>query len=187
MGLMIYGDLFNDFLTYHLGIINGQGINTKDKNSNKDLIGSLKINPLDWLTLGGTFMTGKGVAIGKSEANPDIEIGDNYSRDRWSVGALINTTPVDFRAEYMGGKDGKVKSNGCYATASFHVLPKFDIIASCDYLNKNKDLKMKQTNYVAGVQYWFYPRCRVQAQYTLRDNHINGTSNLVQAQIQVRF
>ena len=39
------------------------------------------------------------------------------------------------------------------------------------------------------VQYWFYPRCRVQAQYTFCDKKGDGQkdSNLIQAQVQVRF
>ena len=187
IGLMLFGDLFSNKLTYHLAIINGQGINTKDRNSNKDIIGSLMIKPLKWFSVGGSFMNGKGVAVGQSDVNPDILIGENYSRNRWAVGGTIETSPVSFRTEYMGGKDGKVKSDGYYAMASFHVLPKFDIIASYDYLNKNKDMEMKQTNYIAGVQYWFYPRCRVQVQYTYRDNHNSGSSNMIQAQVQVRF
>lgn len=187
LGLMLYGDLLKKYLTYYIGVLNGQGINTTDKNSNKIIAGSLLVNPLKWLSIGGSFTTGKGVAVGTSEVNPDIKKDDNYSRDRWAFGTVINTKPISFRAEYMGGKDGKVKSEGYYAIASWHVLPKFDIIASYDYLNKNKDLKMKQTNYIAGVQYWFYPRCRVQAQYTYRDNHLIGSSNLLQAQVQVRF
>jgi Phosphate-selective porin O and P. len=186
-GLLIFGDLFRNHLTYYVGILNGQGINTRDKNSNKDIVGNLMVKPLKWLSIGGSFTTGKGVAVGTSEANPDLKTDDNYSRDRWAFGTVIETKPVSFRAEYMGGKDAKVKSEGYYAIASWHVLPKFDIVASYDYLNKNKSLNMKQTNYIAGVQYWFYPRCRVQAQYTYRDNHITGSSNLIQTQIQVRF
>lgn len=31
MGLLIYGDLFNSLMTYNLAIMNGQGINLKDK------------------------------------------------------------------------------------------------------------------------------------------------------------
>lgn len=187
MGLMLYGDIFKDKLTYHLGVLNGQGINTRDRNNNKDFIGSLVFTPINWLKVGGTVMSGKGHAVGLSAANPDIELGDNYRRDRWTVGTMVETKPVSFRTEYMAGKDAKVKSDGYYAMASFHVLPRFDIIASYDYLNRNKDLSMKQTNYIAGVQYWFYPRCRLQAQYTLRDRHDQGTSNLFQAQLQVRF
>ncbi len=187
MGLMIYGDLFKDKLTYHLGVLNGQGINTRDRNNNKDFIGSLAIKPINWLRIGGTVMSGKGNAVGLSAANPDIKAGDNYRRDRYTVGAMVETKPVSLRTEYMAGKDAKVKSEGYYAMASFHVLPRFDVIASYDYLNKNKDLSMKQTNYIAGVQYWFYPRCRLQAQYTYCDKHDLGSSNLLQAQLQVRF
>ena len=45
----------------------------------------------------------------------------------------------------------------------------------------------KQTNYIAGLQYWFYPKCRLQAQYTFRDRNKGKDSNLFQAQVQVRF
>ena len=58
-----------------------------------------------------------------------------------------------------------------------------------DYFNPNKAADFKQNNYIAGVQYWFYPRCRLQAQYTFCDKQGDGQkdSNLIQAQVQVRF
>lgn len=187
LGFMLFGNLFKDYLTYNIGVINGQGINCKDRNSNKDFIGSLMVNPTKWLSAGGSFIAGKGNAIALSDANPDIQTGNNYSRDRWAIGAVVETKPVSFRTEYLGGKDGRVKSDGYYATTSVHVCPRFDIVASYDYLNKNKNLSMKQTNYVAGVQYWFYPSCRVQAQYTFSDKKNSDNSNMIQAQVQVRF
>lgn len=187
LGFMLFGDLFDNVLTYHVGIVNGQGINNRDRNSNKDIIGSVMVNPLEWLSVGGSFIKGKGHAIAQSDINPDIEVGDNYTRDRWALGAVVKTKPVSIRTEYLGGKTGKAKSEGYYLTASYHVLPKLDIVASYDYLNKNKDMDYKQTNYMAGVQYWFYPRCRVQAQYTYKDNKIEGSGNMIQAQVQVRF
>jgi hypothetical protein len=187
LGFMLFGNLFNDYLTYNAGFFNGQGINNKDKNNNKEFIGSLMINPLPWLSAGGSFSTGKGNAIALSDANPDIRIGDDYSRNRWAAGVVVKTKPVGIRAEYLGGKDGKMKSDGYYATASIHLCPDFDIVASYDYFNKNKALSLKQTNYVAGVQYWFYPRCRIQVQYTYSDKKGPDSSNTVQAQVQVRF
>lgn len=187
LGFMLYGNLFNKHLTYHAGVVNGQGINNKDRNNNKDLIGSLMLTPARWLSIGGSFIKGKGHAIGVSEANPGIQVGDNYTRDRWAIGAVIGAGPVNLRTEYLGGKDGTVKSNGYYATASFRLCPEFDVIASYDYLNKNKELDLKQTNYVGGVQYWFYPRCRVQLQYTYSDIYRSACANMIQAQVQVRF
>lgn len=188
LGLLVYGDLFGKTLQYNFAIMNGQGINVKDKNNQKDVIGNLMVNPLKWLSVGGSFIVGKGNAVGISTLNPDIHVGDNYTRNRWAMGAVIDTKPVYVRTEFLAGKDGHVRSNGYYATACAHVLPKFDVIASYDYLQKDNDIpETRQTNYVAGLQYWFYPKCRLQAQYTFTNRHNGDNHNLVQAQVQVRF
>ena len=150
MGLLLYGDLFGKLVNYNLAVMNGQGINLKDKNNQKDIVGSLMVHPLDWLSVGGSFVKGKGCAVAVSSLNPDIQVGENYTRNRWSAGAVIKTKPVDVRTEYLAGKDGHIKSNGYYVTASAHVFPKVDVIASYDYLNKSKVLDDKQSNYVVG-------------------------------------
>jgi hypothetical protein len=188
IGLMIHGDLFNKLLHYQLALMNGQGINIKDQNNNKDVVGNLMVNPLKWLSVGGSFIKGKGYALAASNIVSDVAVGENYTRNRWSAGATVETAPLSLRSEYLSGKDGKVNSDGFYAVASFHVFPKkIDLIASYDYFNRNKSLGYKQTNYIAGAQYWFYPKCRVQLQYTFRNVKEGENSNLVQAQIQVRF
>ena len=68
-----------------------------------------------------------------------------------------------------------------------HVLPKFDVIASYDYFNKNKTISDKQTNYVQVYSIGSNPKCRLQAQYTYCNRHKGENSNLLQAQLQVRF
>ena len=187
LGLMIYGNVFNNFLSYKLALMNGQGINKKDGNNQKDIVGTLIANPTKWLSVGGTFIKGTGCAVGTSAINPDIAIGDNYERNRWSAGAMLKFKQLDVRSEYLHGKDGRVRSDGYYAVASIHVLPRIDVIAAVDYFNRNKALRDRQTNYVGGLQWWFYPKCRLQVQYTYRDPHLREASNLLQAQVQVRF
>ena len=189
LGLMIYGNLFKNLINYKLAIMNGQGINKKDGNNQKDIVGTFNINPLQWLTLTGSFIKGKGCAIATSNINPNIQIGDNYTRNRWAAGIVMKLKPIDLRSEYLAGKDGLVNSNGYYATANMHILSKqkLDLIASYDYLNKNKAVDNKQSNYVAGIQWWFYPKCRLQVQYTHCVPYQNKSYNLVQAQVQVRF
>lgn len=189
LGLMIYGDLFKGVANYKLALMNGQGINRKDGNNQKDIVGTFNINPLQWLTLTGSFIKGKGCAIAQSDINPDIQIGDNYTRNRWAAGLVLKLEPIALRSEYLVGKDGNVKSDGYYATANVHILPrqKIDLIASYDYLNKNKAADNKQTNYIAGLQWWFYPKCRLQVQYTRCNPCQSKSYNLVQAQVQVRF
>ena len=161
IGLMVYGDLFDKLFNYKLAVMN------------------------DLVTL--TLLKGTGHAVGTSAINPDIQVGDNYTRNRWSAGAMLKFRPVDIRTEYLHGKDGNVRSDGYYAVASVHVCPKIDVIAAVDYFNRHKALKDWQANYVIGAQWWFYPKCRLQLQYTYRDPHLRESSNLLQTQIQVRF
>ena len=187
LGLLIYGDLFGNLFNYKLAVMNGQGINKKDGNNQKDIVGSLIANPTQWLSVGGTFVKGKGCAVGTSAVNPTIAVGDNYTRNRWSAGAMLKFKPIDIRTEFLHGKDGKVPSNGYYLTLSAHLLPRFDFIASYDYFNRNTKTDDRNTNYVAGVQWWFYPKCRLQLQYTRREPKHGEGSNLLQTQVQVRF
>lgn len=188
LGAMLYGTVLDGWLDYNLALMNGQGINRKDGNKRKDVVGSLKMHPTEWLTVGGTFVKGRGCAVAESAVNPDIKTGQSYRRDRWSAGAMLKSRYLDLRTEYLRGRDGRVRSEGVYATVSAHVLPRVDIVASYDYFNRNRaDADNGQTNYVAGLQWWFYPKCRLQVQYTRRVPRAFEASNLVQTQVQVRF
>lgn len=187
IGMMIYGDLFkNNLLTYKLALMNGQGINVKDKNNQKDVVGYLMVNPTKWLSVGGSFIKGKGYAMADSHQT-DIKAGENYTRNRWSAGAVLTASKASLRTEYMAGKDGSLDTNGFYATGCAQIVPKLEVIASFDYFNRNTETGDKQSNYIAGLQYWFYPKCRIQAQYTRQEPKLGEGSNLLQAQIQVRF
>ena len=187
LGIMLYGTVFDGLLGYHLALMNGQGINRKDGNRQKDIVGSLKLNPAEWLAVGGSFIRGRGCAVGESAMNPAIHVGQSYTRNRWAVGTLLKFRYVDVRTEYLRGCNASIHSEGAYATAAVRVLPHVDLIASYDYLNSDCDRDLKQTNYVGGLQWWFYPKCRLQVQYTRRVPRTSDASNLVQAQVQVRF
>lgn len=104
IGMMIHGKLFHDFLQYKVAVMNGQGLNTKDKNSQKDVVGNLMIYPLEWLSVGGSFIRGTGHAIADSEYT-GIKTGENYAKKRWSAGGVVTTSRFNLRTEYLGGKD----------------------------------------------------------------------------------
>ena len=170
IGLMLHGEL-----------------PSKWADNRKDIAGGVTVHPCTWLSVGASFIEGEGCAVATSAVVPNISVGESYTRRRWAVGTVIKAGPVKLRTEYLAGRDGSVRSSGCYATTSLHVLRKLDVVASYDYFNRNKALGSRQTNYVAGLQWWFYPQCRLQTQYTHCVPRTGGSSNLLQAQVQVRF
>ena len=186
LGLLIHGRVLYGFLNYEIGIMNGQGINQSDRNSNKDIVGKLSFNIFDVFELSTSFIKGKGNSL---VDNPDftIEKGDNYRRNRWAIGGNFINPLLDLRSEYLIGKDGSIKSEGLYLTSNIHVMPKLDLIASFDYFNKNKSLRDRQSDYIGGLQYWFYPKCRLQAQYIFSDSKLNKNGSSVQFQVQIAF
>ncbi len=202
MGLEIYGDLASGLLHYELALMSGQGINRKDLNNQKDFIAKLEVRPMDGLRLVASGYLGTGCAVGKAAWNPTIEIGDNYKRNRYSVGGEYKTAPyagskykearpASIRAEWLGGKDGDVGSMGGYVTTCIPVVDALDIVASGETFNRNTDIDgWDQTNLTVGLQYWFYKKCRLQLQYTrclCGENISSEDYNWLQAQVQVAF
>ena len=201
-GLMVYGDLFSDVLHYELALMSGQGINRKDNNNQKDFIAKFELRPFQGFRLVGSGYVGTGNAVGTAAWNPDIKVGDNYTRNRYSAGVEYKTRsysaarfkearPASVRAEWLGGKDGNVGSRGGYVTACIPVYDALDIVASGETFDRNTSVDgWDQTNMTLGVQYWFYKKCRLQLQYTrcLCGEKISSNDyNWLQAQVQVAF
>ncbi|MCK9179478.1 MAG: porin [Bacteroides sp.] len=186
IGLMFLGSVLNKRLDYAFAIQNGQGINIKDGNTQKDIVGKLDFHVLPAWTLSGSFIKGKGHAVGSSPYTGIVE-GEDYKRNRWSLGTTLNFNKVNIRAEYLAGKDKDTKSQGAYGLVCYEILPKLEIIGSVDYFDRNKDAKSRQTNYIGGLQYWFYPKCRLATQYSYQTEKHGDNTHLIQAQIQVQF
>ena len=204
MGLMVYGDLAKGALHYELALMSGQGINRRDLNNQKDFIAKLEVRPFDGFRIVGSGYLGTGCAVNENEVawNPTIKKGDNYKRNRYSVGAEYKTQayagskykearPASIRAEWLGGQDGEVGSRGGYATFCIPVVDALDIVASGETFDRNTKVDgWDQTNLTLGLQYWFYKKCRVQLQYTrcfCGENISSKDYDWLQAQVQVAF
>ena len=129
------------YLAGELALMSGQGINRKDQNNQKDFIAKLELRPMDGLRIVGSGYLGTGNAVGTAAWNPDIQKGDNYKRNRYSVGAEFKTAPysegeykearpASIRAEWLGGEDGEVGSRGGYVTTCIPVYDALDVVAS---------------------------------------------------------
>ena len=202
MGLELYGELAKGAIRYNLALMSGQGINRRDLNNQKDFIAKLEVRPMDGLRIVASGYLGTGCAVNTAAWNPDIKVGDNYKRDRYSVGAEFKTAPyspakykearpASIRAEWLGGKDGEVGSMGGYVTTAIPVYDALDIVASGETFDRNTKVDgWDQTNLTIGIQYWFYKKCRVQLQYTrclCGENISTKDYNWLQAQMQVAF
>ena len=202
MGINVFGDLFNGFLHYDLALMSGKGINRKDLNNQKDFIAKLEVKPFSGLRIVGSGYLGTGNAVGEAAWNPGVKKGDNYKRNRYSVGAEYKTVayspgqykearPASIRAEWLGGEDGEVGSRGGYVTTSIPVVGALDLVASGETFDRNTSMDgWDQTNLTLGLQYWFYKKCRVQLQYTrclCGENISTKDYDWLQAQIQVAF
>ncbi|MBR5697705.1 MAG: hypothetical protein IKX44_03650 [Prevotella sp.] len=187
LGVMATGDLLRQpdghaFLNYSLGLFNGAGMNTRDNNRAKDLIGMLQVYPVkDWM-LTTSFILGHGHALTDSPYG-DILAGQNYRRLRWSAGSQWKHGPLLLRSELTLGRNRDVRSRAFYAEAWWQVLPKLDLVVNYDYLNRNVDLSHEEQqqyainteshNYTAGLQYWLWRQCRVASQY-VRQHRCTG-------------
>ncbi len=175
MGLKVFGDLFDNHLRYVVQVVNGGQINTNDRNNQKNVIVKLDYKPVPNFLLSVSGQKGYGYAMATSQYNPDIALGETYRQDRCAAGFewkskeagsdYYKNRCVYVRAEGLLGRDGDCKSYGAYVTSAIPVYKGLDIVAMADYMNYNTDMGLKKANLMAGVQYWFFKKCRIQAQY----------------------
>ncbi len=62
-GIMLLGDLFNDHFHYELAVMNGQGINQSDGNSDKDVILKLEYRPSKEFRIVASGQKGRGHVV----------------------------------------------------------------------------------------------------------------------------
>ncbi len=193
LGLSIFGETNDGKLRYELEVMNGQGINKKDGNKEKDFIARMEYRPVKGLNLIATGQIGRGHAIANSIYNPDIHEGDNYKRNRWTVGFDYKSEDFNVHGEYLEGKDDCATSRGAYVTGNVPVAKGLDLVGSYDFFNFNTSLGMDQHKAIAGLQYWFYKKCRIQLQYvyksayTTKTEFVHGANHAIMAQLQIRF
>lgn len=194
LGLSLFGSVCDNKLRYELQVMNGQGINRKDKNNSKDVIGRLEWEPAKNLKIVTTGQLGRGHAVATSVYAPDIALDQNYDRNRFSVGVDYKSRRLNVHSEYLQGKDDKVTSNGVYVTGSVALIPStLDLVGSYDYFNFNQDLDFDQHKCVFGIQWWYFKKCRLQLQYVYKNavatptSFVHDDNHAIMCQVQVRF
>lgn len=185
MGLQIQGDFLKvngrNWLHYQVGVFNGEGINVKDKDNRKDVIGGLWVMPIDGLRVGAFGWKGNRVGIGE--------------KNRYALSAEYNKYDWTFRTEYIHsqGYGADVtkgdKADGVYALCIAPIITKkLHVKARYDLYRNEKTWESSKTFYEVGADYLFSKNLQLNIEYA-RVNERNGhfNYNLVDAELDIRF
>ena len=201
VGAMITGRAFrmkdrHHLLNYSLGVFNGAGLNQRDNNSAKDLIGMLQVFPYKNWQLTSSFIWGHGHALANSPYG-DVMMGENYRRLRWSAGTEWKNKYFDLRSEFTMGWNRDVKSRAFYVEGWWHALPKLDVVLNYDYLCRNTALTKAERkllpvhtvshNTTVGLQYWLWRQCRIATQFVYGKRDVGIDTRQWVTQFQFAF
>jgi phosphate-selective porin len=199
VGVQISGGAFQkdekwDVLTYYAGVFNGNGINTKDNNTDKDLIARIELRPIvEELVLSGSIYDGNYAINGK-----------NADRNRYSAGLEYKNDKLTIRSEYLNGEtevsDGtdinSLNSNGFYAVAGYWfnftgngLSQKIRPVVRYDFFDNNSNLDNDEyTAYMVGFDWWPEKNLRLCVNYTLKDQKkYENLGHSLSAMMSIKF
>ena len=186
IGLQVQGDVLKtaggrNLLHYQVGVSNGEGINQKDKDNRKDIIGGLWLMPFDGVRIGAFGWKGSRADVGEKNR---YALSAEYDKNEWT-----------FRTEYLHsqgmGADASLgdKADGFYA---FGIVPvvksKLHAKARYNLYRKAKDWQSSKTMYEVGFNYFFSKNLQLNAEYARvneREGHHNY--NFVDVELDFRF
>ena len=186
IGIQVQGDLLPNsngrrLLHYQVGVYNGEGINTKDKDNRKDIIGGLWVMPVSGVRIGAFGWTGSRAGIGE--------------KNRYCLSAEYDKNEYTFRTEYIhsqgrGANTMGDKADGWYA---FGIVPviKSKLHAKARYqtYRAEKQWDSSKTMYEVGLNYFFTKSLQLNAEYA-RVNDRSAAKhnyNFVDVELDFRF
>ena len=113
IGIQVSGDLFPNangrrVLHYQVGVYNGEGVNQKDMDNRKDIIGGIWVMPIKGVRIGAFGWTGSrgGMLDPKTGETRSVE------KNRYCISAEYDLNEYTFRAEYIHSQGWGAKSPG---------------------------------------------------------------------------
>ncbi|SEF71730.1 Phosphate-selective porin O and P [Xylanibacter ruminicola] len=214
IGLQFSGDLFpnaNGRRTFHyqIGVYNGEGINQKDKDNKKDIIGGFWVMPIQGLRIGAFGWTGTrgemaatytGYVYSQDGAYVPYPTTMNTTiksarKNRYALSAEYDKNEYTFRAEYLHSQGYGAnlelgdKADGWYA---FGIVPvvKSKLHAKARYqtYRDNKEWNRAKTMYEIGLNYFFTKNLQLNAEYALvNERAAHKNHNFVDVELDFRF
>ena len=217
IGLQFQGDFLKNgngrnLLHYQVGVFNGQGINVKDVDERKDIIGGAWVMPIAGMRLGAFGWEGSyarksgGTTVSLRQhryaLSAEYKKGDLQLRTEY-----IHSTGLGFATTYQNSADAKDatiktyvdkdgndvandKSDGIYALAIVPVVKdKLMAKARYDLYRPTASSVAAKTNYEVGLNYRFCKYLEVQTEYCLTHDRAlaDPDYSTVFVQVSIRY
>ena len=189
IGVQIQGDFLKNaegrnLLHYQVGAFNGEGINQKDKDNRKDIIGGMWVMPIKGMRIGAFGWTGSRAGVGEKNR---YALSGEYTQDDWT-----------FRTEYIHSQGWNAahtsdKADGIYALCIAPIQKnKIHVKARYDLYREAKEWGQSKTMYEVGADYMFTKNLQINLEYArVNDRTIANADkhnyNMVDVELDFRF
>ena len=186
IGVQLQGDFLKDasgrnLLHYQVGVFNGEGINQKDKDNRKDIIGGMWVMPIKGMRIGAFGWTGSRAGVGEKNR---YALSGEYTQDDWT-----------FRTEYIHSQGWNAahtsdKADGIYALCIAPIQKnKFHVKARYDLYREAKEWGRAKTFYEIGADYLFTKNLQINLEYArVNDRSLEKSDyNMVDVELDFRF
>ena len=186
IGLQIQGDFLKNqagrnLLHYQIGVFNGEGMNQKDRDNRKDIIGGLWVMPIQGLRIGAFGWTGSRASVG---AKNRYALSAEYAKDDWTV-----RSEYVHSQGYAENREKGDKADGLYALAIAPIIKnKMHVKARYDCYRDQKTWDSSKTFYEIGADYLFSKNVQLNIEYArVNERATHQSYNLVDVELDFRF
>ncbi len=220
IGIMLQGDILpnahgRNLVHYAVSVVNGQGINTKDVDQKKNIVGSLWVMPIDGMRIGVSGWEGSYARKGNwtDETTGEAQTGvRSLPQHRYAISADYVKDGWTFRSEYIhstGKAFAKTMQNSNDASASdcslssagdeadgFYVLGiapvvknKVNVKARYDLYRNDATWDSSKAFYEIGGDYYFAKNLKFSMEYALVNDRTlsKHNYNMLNAELSIKF
>ena len=197
IGVQIQGDFLKNaegrnLLHYQIGAFNGEGINQKDKDNRKDIIGGMWVMPIKGMRIGAFGWTGS------QNVKNNAGVVVNMNKNRYALSGEYAANDWTFRTEYIHSQGWNLshtsdKADGFYALCIAPIEKnKMHVKARYDLYREAKEWGQSKTQYEIGADYVFTKNLQLNLEYArVNDRTIANPDkhsyNMVDVELDFRF
>ena len=179
IGLTVDGQF--SFLEYQVGVFNGSGIDIRDTNDRKNLVGRLVLHPFDFAYLG----------VSHYEGHYSPTVDDSWvDRNRTGLEVYLTEGRAFIKGEYIYAKDDQIRKSGFYVRgAYFFILEKIQGVINYDSYDSDLDVAANRVKITTlGLNWYLWKRTKLQINYEYHKDDAAGiTEYVVLVQFQALF